>query len=137
MKYGAIKALRYWADDFIGETRFHNVERVVHVQAATGSRDPVDETEWLQAFADRLGVPHGIVAYVDLAAPDAVETLERHARFANLRGIRDLRYDDYLSDTAWRRGYAQLEHFGLVCCDDPFVEEMPLANCEVGTRVPR
>jgi predicted TIM-barrel fold metal-dependent hydrolase len=125
--YRAIKALRYWADDFLAETRFHNVERVVHVQAATGSPDPVDETEWLQAFADRLGIPHGIVAYADLAAPDAVETLERHARFANLRGIRDLRYDDYLSSAAWRRGYGELERFGLVCCDDPIVEEMPLA----------
>jgi predicted TIM-barrel fold metal-dependent hydrolase len=125
--YGAIKALRYRADDFLSETRFHNVERVVHVQAATGSADPVDETEWLHAFADRLGIPHGIVAYADLAAGDALETLERHARFANLRGIRDLRYDEYLSDPAWRRGYAQLERFGLVCCDDPIVEEMPLA----------
>jgi predicted TIM-barrel fold metal-dependent hydrolase len=125
--YTAIKSLRYWADDFLAETRFHNVERVIHVQAATGSPDPVEETRWLQGFADRLGVPHGIVAYVDLAAPEARATLERHAAFANLCGIRDLRYDDYLSNPAWRRGYAQLEGFGLVCCDDPLVEEMPLA----------
>ena len=47
--------------------------------------------------------------------------------FANLRGIRDLRYDDYLDRRDWRRGYAHLERFGLVCCDDPIVEEMPLA----------
>jgi predicted TIM-barrel fold metal-dependent hydrolase len=124
--YSAIKALRYWADDFIAETRFHNVSRVVHVQAATGIADPVAETEWLQAFADRLGVPHGIVAYTDLADPKAVENLERHAESANLRGIRDLRYDEYLSDPQWRRGYAELERFGLVCCDDPALEEMPL-----------
>lgn len=125
--YGAIKALRYWADDFIGETRFHNVSKVVHVQAAIGTPDPVRETEWLQAFADRLGIPHGIVAYADLGAPNVVETLERHAQFSNLRGIRDLRYDDYLADPAWRRGYAELERFGLVCCDDPSIEDMPLA----------
>jgi predicted TIM-barrel fold metal-dependent hydrolase len=125
--YGAIKALRYWADDFTAETRFHNVERVVHVQAATGTPDPVAETEWLQGFADRLGVPHGIVAYADLSSPDVVETLERHAQFPNLRGIRDLRYDAYLSNPDWRRGYAQLERLGLVCCDDPALEEMPLA----------
>jgi len=87
----------------------------------------VAETEWLQAFADRLGVPHGIVAYADLAAPDIGDTLARHAESPNLRGIRDLRYDDYLSDPDWRRGYAQLERLNLVCCDDPFVEEMPLA----------
>src|SRR5690606_28339683 len=34
--------------------------------------------------------------------------------------VRDLRYDDYLSNDAWRRGFALLE--GLVCCDDPVVE---------------
>ena len=125
--YSAIKAQRYWADDFIGETRFHNVSRVIHVQAATGIKDPVAETEWLQAFADRLGVPHGIVAYADLAAPDIGDNLARHAESPNLCGIRDLRYDDYLSNPDWRRGYGQLEQFNLVCCDDPFVEEMPLA----------
>lgn len=125
--YGAIKALRYWADDFIGETRFHNVSKVIHVQAAIGTPDPVRETEWLQAFADRLGIPQGIVAYADLAGADLVETLERHAQFPNLCGIRDLRYDDYLSDPAWRRGFAELERFGLVCCDDPSIEDMPLA----------
>jgi predicted TIM-barrel fold metal-dependent hydrolase len=125
--YGAIKALRYWADDFVAETRFHNVQRVVHVQAATGIDDPVAETAWLQAFADRSGVPHGIVAYTDLGGPGLIETLERHAEYPNLRGIRDLRYDGYLTNAAWREGYAELERFGLVCCDDPAIDEMPLA----------
>jgi predicted TIM-barrel fold metal-dependent hydrolase len=126
-QYGAIKALRYWADDFVAETRFQHVAQVVHVQAAIGSEDPVAETEWLQAFADRVGVPNGIVAYADLAADGVADTLERHAEFPNLRGIRDLRYDDYLSNPRWRRGYAQLERLGLVCCDDPVIDEMPLA----------
>ena len=122
--YDAIKSQRYWADDFIGETRFANVTKVVHVQAAIGTLDPVDETRWLQAFADRLGVPHGIVAYADLASSDAERVLGRHVEFASVRGIRDLRYDDYLRDEAWQRGYALLEQHGLVCCDDPFVEAM-------------
>jgi predicted TIM-barrel fold metal-dependent hydrolase len=122
--YGAIKSRRYWADDFLAETRFANVGKVVHVQAALGIEDPVEETRWLQAFADRLGAPHGIVAFADLAQPDAGNVLERHAEFANLRGIRDLRYDDYLTDGAWARGYGLLERHGLVCCDDPMVEVM-------------
>lgn len=126
-EYGAIKAQRYWADDFLSETRFQNVEHVVHVQAATGSPDPVEETAWLQAFADRAGIPQGIVAYADLTAPDVEEVLGRHAAFPNLRGIRDLRYDDYLSNPAWLRGYSELEEFGLVFCDDPDVDEMRLA----------
>lgn len=124
---GAIRSQRYWADDFIAETRFQGVAKVVHVQAAIGSEDPVEETRWLQDFADRLGIPNGIVAYADLAAADAAAVLERHAEFPNLRGVRDLRYDGYLGDPAWRRGYALLERHGLVCCDDPAPEQMPLA----------
>lgn len=124
----AIRSQRYWADDFVAETRFHNVTKVVHVQAAIGIDDPVEETRWLQAFADRMGVPHGIVAYVDLADEHVDRQLEGHARFANLRGIRDLRYDDYLENPRWWRGYKRLERYGLVCCDDPAIEQMVLAR---------
>ena len=122
--YGAIKTVRYWADDFVAETRFQNVGNAIHVQAALGIEDPVEETKWLQAFADRVGVPQGIVAFVDLARADAAETIGRHREYANLRGIRDLRYDDYLTSEDWERGYAALEQHGLVCCDDPMVEVM-------------
>src|SRR5256885_4056009 len=87
--HGAIKSRRYWADDFVAETRFQNVSKAIHVQAALGIEDPVEETRWLQAFADRLGTPEGIVAWVDLASPDAERTIERHTEFPNLRGIRD------------------------------------------------
>jgi predicted TIM-barrel fold metal-dependent hydrolase len=122
--YDAIKARRYIAEDFLAETRFRNVGHVVHVQAAIGSADPVAETQWLQESADRCGVPHGIVAYTDLAAADCAETLAGHARFSNLRGIRDLRYDGYLADEAWQQGFARLADYGLVFCDDPLVEHM-------------
>lgn len=125
---GAIRAQRYWADDFLAETRFHGVAKVVHVQAAIGSDDPVEETRWLQAFADRLGAPQGIVAYADLARDDVEATLERHAAYPNLRGIRDLREDGYLSDPSWQRGYALLGRFGLVCCAAPALDELPLAH---------
>jgi predicted TIM-barrel fold metal-dependent hydrolase len=126
--YRAMRSQRYWADDFLAETRFANVLGAIHVQAATGIEDPVEETRWLQAFADRLGMPQGIIAYADLTDPRIDETLERHAAFANLRGIRDLRYDDYLGNERWLRGYGSLARHGLVACDDPYVEEMALAR---------
>jgi predicted TIM-barrel fold metal-dependent hydrolase len=122
--YGAIKAQRYWAEDFIAETRMHNLDQVVHVQAAIGTKDPVAETCWLQEAADRTGVPHGIVAYADLAASDVRDVLERHLAHRNVCGIRDLRYDGYLTDDAWIAGFATLEELGLVCCDDPLLEHM-------------
>jgi predicted TIM-barrel fold metal-dependent hydrolase len=120
--YGAIRSERYWADDFIAETRFQNVAGVVHVQSALGIKDPVEETRWLQAFSDRLGVPNGIVAGADLSGPDLRQILDRHQRFRAVRGIRDFRYDDYLTDERWEAGFAELGQRGLVCCDDPPIE---------------
>lgn len=122
--HGAIKSLRYWADDFASETRFANVTKTVHVQAAIGTEDPVGETAWLQSFSDRTGVPTGIVAYADLSADNVAETLDRHAEHSALRGIRDLRYDDYLTDEHWLQGYAELQGRDLVFCDDPLLEAM-------------
>jgi predicted TIM-barrel fold metal-dependent hydrolase len=125
--YRAIKSRRYWAEDYIAETRFSTVVKSIHVQAAIGIEDPVEETRWLEASAERSGHPHGIVAFVDLARPDAAEIVARHAEHPRVRGIRDLRYDGYLSDPAWRRGYASLARHGLICCVDPLVEAMPAA----------
>jgi predicted TIM-barrel fold metal-dependent hydrolase len=121
--YAAIRAERYWADDFIAETRFQGVDRVIHVQAAIGIDDPVAETRWLQAFTDRVGVPHGIVAAADLSSPELEAQLRRHLEYSAVRGIRDFRYDDYLHEQAWEDGFATLGRLGLVCCDDPRIEE--------------
>jgi predicted TIM-barrel fold metal-dependent hydrolase len=115
--YGAIKALRYWPEDFARETRFCGPRRVVHMQAAIGSVDPVEETRWLQRFADSCGIPNGIVGYVDLAGRNVEDVLSRHVAFPNFRGVRDLRHDNYFDNEAWRHGYRALEKFGLVCCD--------------------
>lgn len=123
-EYGSIRAERYWADDFAAEVRFQGVERVIHVQAALGSEDPVEETRWLQAFHDRIGIPHGAIGYADLTKADAAETIDRHRELGIFRGIRDLRYDDYLSNPAWERGFALLGERGLVCCDDPLIEQV-------------
>lgn len=112
----AIQAQRYWADDWLAEVRFANVIKSIHVQCAGGIEDPVEETRWLQAFADRLGHPHGIVAEVHLGQPDAEAVIERHLEFPNVRGVREYRDDDYLRDPAWQRGFASLDKHGLVGC---------------------
>ena len=125
---GAIRAKHYRAEDFLAETRFQNVKATVHVQAAIGSADPVEETRWLHECAGRTGTPDAVIAAVDLTAPDAEKTLARHLAFPLMRGIRDLRDDDYLTNPAWRRGYAAMEGHDLVCCDDPFLEQMGLAR---------
>ena len=116
-----IRTPKYMAEQFITETRFQNVPKCIHVQAAFGIEDPVEETRWLQEQADRTGCPHGIVAHCDLKAPDVEEQLERHLAYANLRGIRDVLQGDRVTDPEdpdWRRGFAAVARHGLVCCFD-------------------
>ena len=84
-----IQAQRYWADEFVAESRFANVPKSVHVQAALGIKDP-----------------------------DAEAVIERHMQFANMRGIRDFGPGDYPLDPAWRAGYQHLRKHDLVACLD-------------------
>ena len=120
-----IQAQRYWADDYIAETRFANVVKSIHVNVAVRTPDPVAETKWLQAFAGRLGHPHGIVAEVDLLREDAAAVIERHLDYANLRGVRDLGPETvgYLRNPAWQQGLALLGRYGLVACVDATFED--------------
>jgi len=118
----ALKAQHYWIDDYLAEVRFSNVRKAIHVQAALGVPDPVNETKWLQAFADRTGFPHGIVAECHLADPDAESVLERHMQYANVRGVRDFGKGDYLLDSAWREGFKFLRQHNLVACIDTRIQ---------------
>jgi predicted TIM-barrel fold metal-dependent hydrolase len=123
-----MKHLRYETAGVRAESRFAGTTKLVHVQAAIGSPDPVGETEWLQGIADETGWPNAIIAYSNLKSPDAAAELERHAAFANLRGIRDFSEGDYLVDPDFHRGYALLEQHDLVCDLDCMWENMEKAR---------
>ena len=117
-----LKAQRYRIKDYLAEIRFANVPKAIHVQAAVNTPDPVDETEWLQAFANETGYPQGIVAECHLARPDAAKVLDRHLQYGNVRGVRNFGEGRYLVDPAWRRGFAELGPRNLVSCIDTRVE---------------
>ncbi len=104
----------YLAEDFLADATPHGMVKAIHVQAAIGSEDPVDETAWLQEAFGRTGVPQAIVGYVDLRAPDAEVQIERHLAQGNFKGIRDFSHGDYLVSDEFRRGFALLEKYGLV-----------------------
>ena len=108
-----LKGKRHGVDDYLKQAKGANVVAAVHVETAAGARDPAMETEWVQSEADRTGFPQGIVGLADLKAPDAEQTLERHLRFPNLRGIRHRSEDDFTLDPAFRRGYALLGQYRL------------------------
>ena len=117
-----LKSQHYFIKDYLAEIRFANVSKAIHVQAAVNTPDPVDETAWLQGFADQTGFPQGIVAECHLARPDAARVLDRHLAYKNVRGIRNFGEGRYLIDAAWRRGFAELESRNLVSCIDTRIE---------------
>jgi predicted TIM-barrel fold metal-dependent hydrolase len=108
-------AHNYLIEDYLRDIAGENVVKSVHIEAGYGGA-PWEETEWVQAIADRHGFPQGIVAAAPLADPALPAILKRHARARNLRGIRaiaswhaeaHLRFaakPDLMDDPAWRRG---------------------------------
>lgn len=101
--------------------------------------DPVAETRFIQGISDAGGLPIMIVGHADLAAPWLETLLDRHMKFSNFRGIRQIiarnehRPDisfaprEYLSDPAWRAGFAALEGRGLSFDLQLYPEQMEAA----------
>jgi predicted TIM-barrel fold metal-dependent hydrolase len=112
-------ARNYLIEDYLRDIEGEDVVKSVHIEAGYGGA-PWEETEWVQAIAERHGFPHGIVAAAPLADPELPAILQRHARAPNLRGIRaiaswhaepHLRFaasPDLMDDPAWRRGLGLL-----------------------------
>ena len=60
----------YLIDDLLSDFGGHNIVKSIHVQAHYDPSNPVGETQWLQAVADRAGFPQGIAGYANLSDPD-------------------------------------------------------------------
>ena len=124
---GDLSAIRktYRLPDLIADTAGLPVEKFVHIQGHMATDDPSEETRWLQEIADAHGSPQGIVGFALLHDPGVEKILEDHSRYANHRGIRhsvnwhsDRFYSmcdrpDYMTDTAWQRGYGLLAKYGM------------------------
>lgn len=104
----------YLANDFIKDTKSLGMKKAVHVQAAIGSKDPVDETKWLQNTYEKTGIPNAIVGHVDLRSSNAKEVIESHLQYKNFKGVRDFSYGDYLTNSAFRRGFKLLDEYNLI-----------------------
>ena len=115
----------YLPADYRRDTAGLGIVKTVHIQNGRNPHDPLDETRWLSTLAERDGMPDAIVAYADLAAPDAQSLLEAHAAFPRMRGIRQILnwHDeprlrsapsrDLMESAQWRAGFARLAPLGL------------------------
>jgi len=102
------------ATDFLKEAESLGMKKAIHVQAAIGSADPVEETKWLEEVFIQTGIPHAIVGHVDLRAPNAREVIEKHLKYQHFKGIRDFSYGDYLVNKDFRNGFALQEEYNLI-----------------------
>lgn len=98
----------------------------VHLQCGRNPALPAEETAWIQAQADRSGLPVAIVGYANLADPSLDALLDAHAGSAGFRGVRQMlnwhdtderlclcERGDYLRDARWLAGFARLGERGL------------------------
>ncbi len=115
-------AVDFGVADYRKDSARYEVVKSVHIEAVP--QDAVEETRWLQGVAETDGLPHAIVARVELQKPDAEARIAEHRRYRNLRGIRHIvnwhanpkwtfNDRDFLQDDAWRNGFALLKKYDL------------------------
>ena len=113
-----IKSTRYEAEHWLAEARFAEVAATVHVQAAVGTDDPVEETRWLTQMHERTGQPNGIVAHADLTKANVRDVLDAHLESPLMRGVRDFAIEPILIagtvEPGLERGLRTLADLGLV-----------------------
>lgn len=114
----------FTANEFAEEAEGSNVSKIVHIQAAIGTEDPVEETKWLNGMADIKGWPTAIIGDAHLQHADVEKTIERQTHYPRFRGLRDFGEGDYLTDPNFHRGYALLEKYNLVFDMDVHWENM-------------
>jgi len=137
----------YRWSEFAAESTQHQLVGSVFLQTDGALPDPVLETEWVATELSSSSIPHGIVAFVDLAASDVEEQLARHAQCGELRGVRQIvsRLDDnptlsfaathYLRSTLWQQNLLLLANRKLSFDLQLYPEQMREAT-EVFSQLP-
>ncbi len=92
-----MKHLAYNINHLWAEARFADVRGFVHVQAALGSTDIIQETRWLTAMAAAAPVPFTIVADADLGSDEALAQLDAHSESPYFVGVRDFKAEPMLA----------------------------------------
>lgn len=117
-------ARNYLLDDYLSDAQGWDVRGMVHVDAGADASAALDETRWLQAMADKRGMPNAIIAFAALDDPNVETLLEAHAAHPNVRGIRHIvnwhkdpkrsyTRRDVTTDPQWARGFAALGKYRL------------------------
>ena len=122
--YDAIKR-NYVPEDYLSDSRAHNVLTTVHCEAEMDRAKQVAETQWLTDIHARYAFPGGIVAHAWFHTDNAEEIIAAQAKFPLVRGIRSkpvtsLRPDAMtpgapgtMQDEKWLHGFALLDKYRM------------------------
>lgn len=104
----------FTADEIYGRSELVEHGTFVHVEAAHGAPDPVQETAWLAGLRRHTGAPDAAVVRVGLEGTDYMTILERHLEFEFVKGVRDLGKSALFTDENYVSRVAALGRLGLV-----------------------
>jgi predicted TIM-barrel fold metal-dependent hydrolase len=80
----------YLARDLRADIGALPIVKSVHIQVGVAPEDSVKETLWLEQHGKTHGLPHGIIAFVDLTTDDVEAQLDAHLAASRLRGVRQI-----------------------------------------------
>jgi predicted TIM-barrel fold metal-dependent hydrolase len=128
-RYGDYRALRrdYLPDDYRTDAANQNIVATVYMEAEHDPADPLRETRWVHAIAEREGLPRAMAGAVFLDRPEAARVVREQAAMPLVRSLRHkpkavARPHDYdpahripgsMRCPAWREGYRHLAGAGL------------------------
>ncbi len=126
-RYGDYSALKrnYLPADYRRDAAGFELAGSVFVETEWNPKDPIGETRWVHALAERTGLPSAMVCQAWLDRGDIEAVVATQSAFPLVRGIRhkpraaaspstvtgDL--PGSMTDPLWRRGYALLQRYGL------------------------
>jgi predicted TIM-barrel fold metal-dependent hydrolase len=136
--FGSYEAIKrdYPIDEFLTDVAGTGVVRSVYVQTNWAKDRAVEEVEWVQSVANRVGWPHAIVGYVDLQADNAAAVMNAQAHSPLMRGVRQQLHwhqndlyrfasrPDEMNTPAFRRNIARLEDHGWLFELQVFASQM-------------
>jgi predicted TIM-barrel fold metal-dependent hydrolase len=117
-------AKTYLLDDYLSDAKRWDIRGMVHIDAGAQASAAIDETRWLQGYADTRGLPSAIVGFAALEDPNVDALLVAHADHRAVRGIRQIvnwhavpsrtyTARDVTQDPDWQRGFGMLSRHGL------------------------
>jgi len=80
----------YELEEFLTESKQHEMVGSVFLQTDGALADPVKETVWVDTVFSGSDLAHAIVGFVDLESPNAETIIQSHLSSSRFRGVRQI-----------------------------------------------